>query len=93
MTVFYLPPEHRSKFLNVIELAPNIIYTPLKDSRYVRFHDATLNDLPTVHIKPALYNVSKSYRVITSNIIAELNIIPSEAVYAYFRELGGLPNE
>ena len=93
MTVFYLPPEHRSKFLNVIELAPNIIYTPLKDSRYVRFHDATLNDLPTVHIKPALYNVSKAYRVITSNIIAELNIIPPEAVYAYFRELGDLPNE
>ena len=93
MRIFYIPSEHRRKFLNVIELAPNIIYTPLEDSKYVRFHDATLNGLPTVHIKPALYNVSKSYGVITSNIIAELNIIPSEAVYAYFRELGDLPNE
>lgn len=93
MTIFYLPPEHREDFINVISKVHNIFYTPLEDSRYIRFHDATLNDLPTVHIKPALHSVSKSYRVITSNIIAELNIIPSEAVYAYFRELGGLPNE
>ena len=93
MRIFYIPPEHREDFINVISRAHNIFYTPLEDARYVRFHDATLNALPTVHIKPALYNVSKSYRVITSNIIAELNIIPSEAVYAYFRELGDLPNE
>lgn len=93
MTMFYLPPEHREDFINVISKVHNIFYTPLEDSRYIRFHDATLNGLPTVHIKPALHSVSKSYRVITSNIIAELNIIPPEAVYAYFRELGDLPNE
>lgn len=93
MRIFYIPSEHREDFINVISKAHNIFYTPLKDTRYVRFHDATLNGLPTVHIKPALYNVSKSYGVITSNIIAELNIIPSEAVYAYLRELGDLPNE
>ena len=93
MRIFYIPSEYREDFINVISKAHNIIYTPLKDSRYVRFHDATLNDLPTVHIKPVLHNVSKPYRAITSNIMAELNIIPSEAVYAYFRELAGLPNE
>ena len=93
MRIFCIPSEHREDFVNVISKAHNIFYTPLEDFRYVGFHDATLNGLPTVHIKPALYSVSKSYSVITSNIMAELNIIPSEAVYAYFRELGGLPNE
>lgn len=93
MRIFYLPSEYREDFINVISKAHNIFYTPLEDSRYVRFHDATLNNLPTVHIKPALHNVSKPYGVITRNIIAELNIIPSEAVYAYFRALGDLPNE
>lgn len=93
MTIFYIPPEHREDFINVISKAHNIVYTPLRDSNYVRFHDATLNDVPTVHVKPARHGFNKPRRVITSNIMAQLNLIPSEAVYAYFRELGGLLNE
>ena len=93
MRIFYIPSEHREDFINVISKAHNIIYTPLKDSRYVRFHDTTLNDLPTVHIKPARHKFGQPYKVVSSALLAQLQVIPTEAVYVFLRELAELPNE
>ena len=93
MRIFYIPSEHREDFINVISKAHNIFYTPLKDSRYVRFHDATLNDLPTVHIKPARHKFDQPHKVVSSALLAQLQVIPPEAVYVFLRELAGLPNE
>lgn len=93
MRIFYIPPEHREDFINVISRAHNIFYTPLEDSRYVRFHDATLNALPTVHIKPARHKFGQPYKVVSSALLAQLQVIPPEAVYVFLRELVGLPNE
>ena len=93
MTLFYLPPVHRSKFLNVIELAPTLIYSPLRTGNFIRIEDATIIDVPTVHIKPARHKFGQPYKVVSSALLAQLQVIPPEAIYAYFRELGGLPNE
>ena len=93
MRIFYIPTAHRREFLNVIELAHNVIYTPLENSRYVRFHDATLIDLPTVHIKPVRHKCGQPYKVVSSALLAQLQVIPTEAVYVFLRELAELPNE
>ena len=93
MIMFYLPPEHRSKFLNVIELAPTLIYSPLHTSNFIHIHDATIIDVPTVHIKSARHKFGQSYKLINTSTMAQLQIIPLEAVYVFLRELVGLPNE
>ena len=93
MTMFYLPPEHRSKFLNVIKLAPTLIYSPLHTSNFIHIHDATIIDVPTVHIKPARPQFGQSYKLINTSIMSQLHIIPPEAVYVFLRDLVGLPNE
>ena len=93
MTIFYLPPEHRREFLNVIELAYTLIYSPLCTSNFIRIDDATIIDVPTVHIKSARHKFGQSYKLINTSIMAQLQIIPPEAVYVFLRELVGLPNE
>lgn len=93
MTIFYLPPKHRREFLNVIELAPTLIYSPLHTSNFIRIDDATVIDVPTVHIKSARHKFGQSYKLINTSIMAQLQIIPPEAVYVFLRDLGGLPNE
>ena len=93
MRIFYIPSEHREDFINVISKAHNIIYTPLEDSRYVRFHDASLNDLPTVHIKPARHEFGQPCKAVSSTLLAQLQVIPIEAVYIFLRDLVRLPNE
>lgn len=93
MTMFYLPPEHRKKFLNVIELAHTLIYSPLHTSNFIRIDDPTIIDVPTVHIKSARHKFGQPYKLINTSIMAQLQVIPPEAVYVFLRELVGLPNE
>lgn len=93
MTMFYLPSEHRREFLNVIERAHTLIYSPLRTSNFIRIDDATIIDVPTVHIKSTRHKFGQPYKVVSSALLSQLQVIPPEAVYVFLRELVELPNE
>lgn len=93
MTMFYLPPAHRREFLNVIELAHTLVYSPLRTGNFIRIEDSEINGVPTVHVKAARHKFGQPYKLINTSLMAQLQVIPPEAVYVFLRELVGLPNE
>lgn len=93
MKVICITEDNFKEFSDVINSARHIIHRGIYRHGFFELCDSNLDDIKTVYIKPIRLNYGFKYKKIGPKLLAELKLIPSEAVHVYLRQLAGLPNE